>query len=348
MRKPKPIWTAAAALTVALGYCLCQAAMAQTQPKARPKQPAKKAAKPGDDLLEIPKVSKDKLICFALYTVNNNILKLTAQLYPLETDDPTTAALEVQQDGRWRQVATAAGDHAGLDRAVSRRAVGHDPGGALSRDAGRVGLRGIDPPQSDRQERDRRGRLHRQFDLPRPRRRHPEDRHHRRTSSGCGPTCCSSPATRSTTTTGTTPTGSSSAATSARSSARRPRSPFPTTMTSAIRTSGAPRGSNRWWPRAMTAATSSRSSTCRRSSGADEPPARSLRPHADPARHRRLLHGLERGRHQLRDHRRPQVQVGSRGARAETGAAARPRDRSRTTTRRTSTCRGPSCWAIGN
>ena len=28
-------------------------------------------------------ISRDKVICFALYTVHNNILKHTAQLYPL-------------------------------------------------------------------------------------------------------------------------------------------------------------------------------------------------------------------------------------------------------------------------
>ncbi len=43
-----------------------------------------------DDLLDIPKVTKDKLICFALYTVDDSILKLTAQLYPLADDDPRT------------------------------------------------------------------------------------------------------------------------------------------------------------------------------------------------------------------------------------------------------------------
>lgn len=64
------------------------------------KKPAKK-----ENLLQIPEVSKDQVICFALYTVNNNILKLTAQLYPLEESDPRTVRLEVQRDGKWQEIA---------------------------------------------------------------------------------------------------------------------------------------------------------------------------------------------------------------------------------------------------
>ena len=44
-------------------------------------------------MLEIPEVSKDEIICFALYTVHDNILKLTAQLYPLD-EAAIRAALE--------------------------------------------------------------------------------------------------------------------------------------------------------------------------------------------------------------------------------------------------------------
>ena len=36
------------------------------------------AQKPG---IAVPEVSRDKVICFALYTVHDNVLKLTAQLY---------------------------------------------------------------------------------------------------------------------------------------------------------------------------------------------------------------------------------------------------------------------------
>ena len=58
-----------------------------------------------EDILAIPKVSKDKVICFALYTVNNNILKLTAQLYPLDESDDKTVRLEVQKNGQWQKIA---------------------------------------------------------------------------------------------------------------------------------------------------------------------------------------------------------------------------------------------------
>lgn len=69
---------------------------------------AKRPRKAGRNakLLEIPKVSKDKVICFALYTVHDNILKLTAQLYPLEENDPRKVRLEIERDGQWREVAT--------------------------------------------------------------------------------------------------------------------------------------------------------------------------------------------------------------------------------------------------
>mgnify|MGYP000545469738 FL=1 len=67
----------------------------------------KPAAKGGMFPLEIPKVSKDQVIAFALYTVHDRVLKLTAQLYPLDESDPRTVRLEVLRDGRWQEVAKA-------------------------------------------------------------------------------------------------------------------------------------------------------------------------------------------------------------------------------------------------
>ena len=55
--------------------------------------------------LTIPDVPRDKVICFALYTVQNNVLKLNAQLYPLEPGEDRTVRLETRQDGQWRQIA---------------------------------------------------------------------------------------------------------------------------------------------------------------------------------------------------------------------------------------------------
>ncbi len=80
------------------------AADVAAEAKARAKTKVKTKAKP--DLLEIPQVAKDQVICFALYTVHNNILKLTAQLYPLDDSDPRTVRLEIQRGGRWQQAAT--------------------------------------------------------------------------------------------------------------------------------------------------------------------------------------------------------------------------------------------------
>ena len=55
--------------------------------------------------LKVPEVSRDKVICFALYTVQDNVLKLTAQLYPLEPGESRKVRLETKRNGRWRQIA---------------------------------------------------------------------------------------------------------------------------------------------------------------------------------------------------------------------------------------------------
>lgn len=55
--------------------------------------------------LTIPDVQRSEVICFALYTVHDKTLKLTAQLYPLEANDPKTVRLEIEKDGNWVEVA---------------------------------------------------------------------------------------------------------------------------------------------------------------------------------------------------------------------------------------------------
>jgi len=60
-----------------------------------------------EKLLEIPEVPRDKVICFALYTVHNSILKMTAQLYPLKEGEDRQVRLEVKQGGKWKQIAQA-------------------------------------------------------------------------------------------------------------------------------------------------------------------------------------------------------------------------------------------------
>ncbi|EMB19055.1 metallophosphoesterase family protein [Rhodopirellula europaea] len=57
--------------------------------------------------LSIPNVAKKDVICFALYTVHDKTLKLTAQLYPLSGGDPKVARLEIEKNGQWTEVAKA-------------------------------------------------------------------------------------------------------------------------------------------------------------------------------------------------------------------------------------------------
>ncbi len=62
----------------------------------------KKAKKPA---FGIPSVEKEDSICFAMYTVQDNILKLVAQLYPLADGDSRSILLEVKDKGKWKRVA---------------------------------------------------------------------------------------------------------------------------------------------------------------------------------------------------------------------------------------------------
>ena len=55
--------------------------------------------------LTIPEVAPKDVICFALYTVHDNTLKLTAQLYPLNEGDSPVVRLEIEKNGQWIEVA---------------------------------------------------------------------------------------------------------------------------------------------------------------------------------------------------------------------------------------------------
>ncbi|MCA9146788.1 MAG: hypothetical protein KDB05_28615 [Planctomycetales bacterium] len=61
--------------------------------------------KSGRAVLTIPEVEKKDIICFALYTVHDNTLKLTAQLYPLADGDSRTVRLEIKKGDQWVEVA---------------------------------------------------------------------------------------------------------------------------------------------------------------------------------------------------------------------------------------------------
>ncbi len=72
--------------------------------QAPKKQAAKKApAKAGP--LAIPEVADKDVICFALYTVQGRVLKLTAQLYPLPAGADHSVRLQIEKDGEWQEVA---------------------------------------------------------------------------------------------------------------------------------------------------------------------------------------------------------------------------------------------------
>jgi hypothetical protein len=79
---------------------LASAAACGTATRRGPRQ------KPAD-LLAVPDVPRDEVICFALYTVHNNVLKMTAQLYPLKEGEDRHVRLEVRRAGRWSQIARA-------------------------------------------------------------------------------------------------------------------------------------------------------------------------------------------------------------------------------------------------
>ena len=67
-------------------------------------QNKKKKPKKKRNALTIPKVTKDKLVCFAMYTVQNNILKMNVQFYPLDETDSREARLEIMKDGKWVEI----------------------------------------------------------------------------------------------------------------------------------------------------------------------------------------------------------------------------------------------------
>ncbi len=88
-------------LTVAIlvGQCL-QTSQAQNNKRKTP-QSFKARYVPKD----IPEVPAEEQICFALYTVQNNTLKLTAQLYPLPDEAPREVRLEIKKNRTWKQIA---------------------------------------------------------------------------------------------------------------------------------------------------------------------------------------------------------------------------------------------------
>lgn len=50
------------------------------------------------------KVERSQVVAFGMYTVANNILKLTAQLYPLYPDETREVRLEIMENGSWKEI----------------------------------------------------------------------------------------------------------------------------------------------------------------------------------------------------------------------------------------------------
>ena len=50
------------------------------------------------------KVNRDSVVAFGMYTVANNTLKLTAQLYPLYPDETREVRLEVKEGDNWKEI----------------------------------------------------------------------------------------------------------------------------------------------------------------------------------------------------------------------------------------------------
>lgn len=63
-------------------------------------------AKGGPGVIVDLQVPRDEVVAFALYTHDNGVLKLTAQLYPLMPDEAREARLEIKGEGEdWKEIA---------------------------------------------------------------------------------------------------------------------------------------------------------------------------------------------------------------------------------------------------
>ena len=92
-------------LLLLLAPCLVATAQNETRKQAQKKNAARKNQQRRKPLLSIPEVERKDVICFALYTVEDNILKLNAQLYPLKEGEPRKVRLEVKKAGDWKVIA---------------------------------------------------------------------------------------------------------------------------------------------------------------------------------------------------------------------------------------------------
>ena len=59
--------------------------------------------RPENPIIDI-KVERDNVIAFGIYTLSKNILKLTAQLFPLYPDESRSIKFEIYESGKWNEV----------------------------------------------------------------------------------------------------------------------------------------------------------------------------------------------------------------------------------------------------
>ena len=92
-------------LTLVPGFCFAQDSPAEGP---QPITIERKGGKP-----TIPEVPRDKVICFALYTVQHGVLKLSAQLYPLKEGESRDLAFQVKDAGEWKTISQGQVDELG-------------------------------------------------------------------------------------------------------------------------------------------------------------------------------------------------------------------------------------------
>ena len=51
-------------------------------------------------------VARDEVVAFGIYTVSNNTLKISAQLYPLYPDETREVRLEIREEETWKEIRT--------------------------------------------------------------------------------------------------------------------------------------------------------------------------------------------------------------------------------------------------
>ncbi len=65
---------------------------------------AKKIRDNPNKIIEVD-VPRDGVICFGMYTTQNKIMKMTAQLFPLYPDETREVRLELKENGAWKEIA---------------------------------------------------------------------------------------------------------------------------------------------------------------------------------------------------------------------------------------------------